>query len=80
VQVGEAVEKLLADMALVLPDGKSREDIVLTIKHDKTRVPLRPVESWYGKSLTMDTEVRIGGHGTGATAHAFSHLCPSFPT
>ncbi|TFJ83511.1 hypothetical protein NSK_005193 [Nannochloropsis salina CCMP1776] len=60
--VGEAVEKLPADKALALPK-EDREDIVLTIKHDKTRVPLRPIESWYGKSPVKDTEVRVGGCG-----------------
>jgi hypothetical protein len=61
--VGEAVEKLLADKALVLPGGEGREVAVVTIKHDKTRVPLLAKGSWYVKSPTDDTEVRVGGCG-----------------
>ncbi|EWM20465.1 hypothetical protein Naga_101479g1 [Nannochloropsis gaditana] len=60
--VGKAVGKLPADKALALPEGKGREDI-LTIKHDETRMPLRPIESWYRKSPSKDTEVRVGGCG-----------------
>jgi len=78
--VGEAVEKLMVDKALVLPEGKGREDVVVTIKHGKTRVPLRPIESWHVKSPTKDRDVRVGGYGDGPAARASSHVLPSHPT
>jgi hypothetical protein len=56
---------MLADKALVLPEGKGREKEVVTVKCDKTRVPLRPIESWKMKSPTKDTEVRVDGYRKG---------------
>jgi len=78
--VWEAVENLLTDKVLVLQVGKGREDVVVTIKHDKTRVPLRPIESRYVTSLTNETKVRLGYYGEGPAARPFSHHRPSHPT
>jgi hypothetical protein len=77
--VGEAVKKLLTDKVLVLPEGKGRGDVVVTIKHDKTRVPLRPIESWYVNNPTSDREVRVDGYGERPAARAFSHHRPHHP-
>lgn len=67
--VREAVEKLLTDKAL----GKGQEDIVVKMKHDKTRVPLRPVELRYVQRSQRNTEFGVGGYREEPAARALSY-------